>query len=117
MTQLLIISRWENLMLDVNQCTCIYSVFRVGLEIGEGSYLHPIEQYGHKLYEAFRLADKKSLKKIVAINPVGDGIAAAITDRLLIAETKKSNIGTFFDVSSIMNFSLEIILYRLTKIK
>jgi L-threonylcarbamoyladenylate synthase len=53
-----------------------------------------IEEYAHQLYEAFRLADKKRLKKIVAITPVGDGIAAAITDRLMRAESKKSNIGT-----------------------
>jgi L-threonylcarbamoyladenylate synthase len=47
-----------------------------------------IEQYAHELYEAFRLADKKRLKKIVVITPDGDGLASAITDRLLRAEFK-----------------------------
>jgi len=40
------------------------------------------EEYAQVLYEAFRLADSKSLKRVFVIPPTGDGIAVAINDRL-----------------------------------
>ena len=40
------------------------------------------EDYARLLYEAFRLADNKGVKRIFVIPPIGDGIAVAINDRL-----------------------------------
>ena len=40
------------------------------------------EDYARVLYEAFRLADIKGLKRVFVIPPTGDGIAVAINDRL-----------------------------------
>jgi len=40
------------------------------------------EEYAQVLYEAFRLADFKSLGRVFVIPPTGDGIAVAINDRL-----------------------------------
>ena len=40
------------------------------------------EDYARVLYEAFRLADIKGLRRIFVIPPIGDGIAVAINDRL-----------------------------------
>jgi L-threonylcarbamoyladenylate synthase len=41
-----------------------------------------LEQFARDLYAAFRYADKQGLKKILVITPEGDGLAAAIRDRL-----------------------------------
>jgi L-threonylcarbamoyladenylate synthase len=41
-----------------------------------------IEQYARELYGALRLADHKGLEIVVALQPGGDGLAAAIRDRL-----------------------------------
>jgi L-threonylcarbamoyladenylate synthase len=41
-----------------------------------------LEQFAKDLYAAFRYADKQGLKKISVITPEGDGLAAAIRDRL-----------------------------------
>jgi L-threonylcarbamoyladenylate synthase len=40
------------------------------------------EEYARVLYEAFRLADFKGIRRVFVIPPVGDGIAVAINDRL-----------------------------------
>ena len=40
------------------------------------------EEYAQVLYEAFRLADIKGLRRVFVIPPTGDGIALAINDRL-----------------------------------
>ena len=40
------------------------------------------EQYAQVLYEAFRLADSKGLRRVFVKPPTGDGIAVAINDRL-----------------------------------
>jgi L-threonylcarbamoyladenylate synthase len=40
------------------------------------------EAYAQILYEAFRLADYKGLKRVFVVPPVGKGIAIAINDRL-----------------------------------
>ena len=40
------------------------------------------EEYAQVLYEAFRLADNKGLKRVFVIPPTGGGIAVAINDRL-----------------------------------
>ena len=40
------------------------------------------EEYAQVLYEAFRLADIKGLRRVFVIPPTGDGIAVAINDRL-----------------------------------
>jgi L-threonylcarbamoyladenylate synthase len=40
------------------------------------------EEYAQVLYEAFRLADTKGIKKLFVIPPTGGGIAVAINDRL-----------------------------------
>jgi L-threonylcarbamoyladenylate synthase len=39
-------------------------------------------EYARVLYEAFRLADNKGLRRVFVIPPTGDGIAVAINDRL-----------------------------------
>jgi len=44
-----------------------------------------IQEYAKDLYEALRIGDQKKLKRIVVIPPEGDGIAAAIRDRLVKA--------------------------------
>jgi L-threonylcarbamoyladenylate synthase len=41
-----------------------------------------IEQYANTLYEAFRTADQKGIVKIKIVLPTGDGLAAAIRDRI-----------------------------------
>ena len=41
-----------------------------------------VEDYATCLYEALRLSDHKNIKKVIAIQPIGDGIAVAIRDRL-----------------------------------
>ena len=49
------------------------------------------EDYANCLYEALRLCDHKNIKKVIAIQPTGDGIALAIRDRLRkSASTSKS---------------------------
>jgi L-threonylcarbamoyladenylate synthase len=40
------------------------------------------DEYARVLYEAFRLADNKGLRRVFVIPPTGDGIAVAINDRL-----------------------------------
>jgi L-threonylcarbamoyladenylate synthase len=40
------------------------------------------EEYARVLYEAFRLADFKGIRRVFVIPPTGDGIAVAINDRL-----------------------------------
>ena len=39
-------------------------------------------EYARELYKALRLADTENLKRVFVIPPIGDGIAAAIRDRL-----------------------------------
>ena len=41
------------------------------------------EEFAQVLYEAFRLADTKGLKRVFVIPPTGAGIAVAINDRLI----------------------------------
>lgn len=41
-----------------------------------------IEEYARVLYQALRAADKRGLKAVVVLQPGGDGLAAAIRDRL-----------------------------------
>ena len=41
-----------------------------------------IEEYAKNLYSVLRLADQKGLKRISVIQPIGDGLAIAIRDRL-----------------------------------
>jgi L-threonylcarbamoyladenylate synthase len=40
------------------------------------------DEFARILYAAFRAADDKGLKSVVVAQPVGDGIAVAIRDRL-----------------------------------
>ena len=47
------------------------------------------EEYAQVLYEAFRLADTKGLKRVFVIPPTGDGIAVAINDRLIKSAFEK----------------------------
>jgi L-threonylcarbamoyladenylate synthase len=47
------------------------------------------EEYAQVLYEAFRLADNKGLKKVFVIPPSGAGIAVAINDRLIKSASEK----------------------------
>jgi L-threonylcarbamoyladenylate synthase len=46
------------------------------------------EQYANELYAALRSGDERSLKHIIAIEPIGSGVAEAIRDRLGKASTK-----------------------------
>jgi len=46
-----------------------------------------IEEYATQLYSSLRAADAQNLKKVVAIEPQGDGLAEAIRDRLSRART------------------------------
>ena len=48
-----------------------------------------IEEYAQILYQAFRLADKKGLKRVFVVPPSGNGIAVAINDRLAKAAFSK----------------------------
>ena len=48
------------------------------------------EEYARVLYEALHLADTIKLSKVFVIPPEGDGIAAAIHDRLFKSESKHS---------------------------
>jgi L-threonylcarbamoyladenylate synthase len=48
-----------------------------------------IEQYARDLYAALRLADEKGLEIVVVLQPGGDGLAAAIRDRLQRAAFKE----------------------------
>jgi L-threonylcarbamoyladenylate synthase len=41
-----------------------------------------LAEYAHTLYSALRLGDEKGLQKIFVVQPVGDGLAQAINDRL-----------------------------------
>jgi len=47
-----------------------------------------LEEYAHILYSALRLADEKSLQRVVVWQPTGDGIAIAIRDRLQRASNR-----------------------------
>lgn len=47
------------------------------------------EEYAQVLYEAFRLADIKGLRRIFVIPPTGGGIAVAINDRLIKSAFEK----------------------------
>jgi len=47
------------------------------------------EEYAQVLYEAFRLADAKGLKRVFVIPPTGDGITVAINDRLIKSAFEK----------------------------
>jgi L-threonylcarbamoyladenylate synthase len=47
------------------------------------------EEYAQLLYEAFRSADKKGLKRIFVVPPVGNDIAVAINDRLIKSASDK----------------------------
>ena len=47
------------------------------------------EEYAQVLYEAFRLADDKGLKRVFVIPPTGNGIAVAVNDRLDKSAFKK----------------------------
>lgn len=47
-----------------------------------------VQQYASELYAALRAGDEKGIKKIVAIEPMGQGIAEAIRDRLGKASSK-----------------------------
>ena len=47
-----------------------------------------IEQYANELYAALRSGDERSLKHVIAIEPIGAGVAEAIRDRLGKASSK-----------------------------
>jgi L-threonylcarbamoyladenylate synthase len=49
------------------------------------------EEFARVLYSALRAADEKGLKSVVVAQPVGDGIAIAIRDRLMRAAHPGSN--------------------------
>ena len=46
------------------------------------------EQYARELYQALRSADAKGLEVVVVLQPGGDGLAAAIRDRLQRSASK-----------------------------
>lgn len=48
------------------------------------------DDFAQELYSALRLADQKSIKRVVVRQPEGDGIALAIRDRLVKASSKDS---------------------------
>ena len=47
-----------------------------------------IEEYARDLYRALRSADQKGLEVVVVLQPGGDGLAAAIRDRLRRSATR-----------------------------
>jgi L-threonylcarbamoyladenylate synthase len=47
------------------------------------------EEFARVLYSALRAADEKGLKSVVVTQPVGDGIAIAIRDRLKRSANKR----------------------------
>jgi len=44
-----------------------------------------LEEFAFVLYESFRQADKQGLKEVVVFQPIGEGLAEAIRDRLMRA--------------------------------
>jgi L-threonylcarbamoyladenylate synthase len=46
-----------------------------------------LEEYARLLYSAFRAGDRFEIKKVVAIQPSGEGLAYAIRDRLARASS------------------------------
>jgi L-threonylcarbamoyladenylate synthase len=46
-----------------------------------------LEEYARLLYSAFRAGDRLKIKKVVAIQPAGEGLALAIRDRLVRASS------------------------------
>jgi L-threonylcarbamoyladenylate synthase len=50
-----------------------------------------VEQYAHDLYAALRAADEAGLRRVIAVAPTGEGIAAAIRDRLQRASHRQSD--------------------------
>ena len=51
-----------------------------------------IEDYAHELYQAFREADFKGIKKVKIILPEGPGLGEAIRDRIIKASSSKNII-------------------------
>ena len=49
------------------------------------------EEFARALYSALRAADEQGLNTVVVAQPVGDGIAVAIRDRLSRAEKGRQN--------------------------
>lgn len=49
-----------------------------------------LEQYAKDLYSALRSADRLKLKRVIVLTPIGNGLAAAIKDRITRASSKKS---------------------------
>ena len=49
-----------------------------------------LEQYAKDLYSALRSADRLNLKRVIVLTPIGNGLAAAIKDRITRASSKKS---------------------------
>jgi len=47
-----------------------------------------MEQYAMVLYEAFRSADQKGVKRIIVIPPAGDGLAVGLRDRITKASAR-----------------------------
>lgn len=48
-----------------------------------------VEDYGRELYSALRKGDAQGLRVIVAITPAGEGLAAAIKDRIMRASAEE----------------------------
>jgi L-threonylcarbamoyladenylate synthase len=48
-----------------------------------------VKEYAQVLYSALRLGDQLGLKNIVAVEPIGEGLAIAIRDRLNKAASGK----------------------------
>ena len=49
-----------------------------------------LEQYAKDLYSALRSADRLKLKRVIVVTPIGNGLAAAIQDRITRASSKRS---------------------------
>lgn len=47
-----------------------------------------VTEFAHQLYSALRMADALELRKVIAVSPAGDGLAAAVRDRLMRASTR-----------------------------
>jgi L-threonylcarbamoyladenylate synthase len=69
---------------DAQPCDGLIAMADVETPVGVIRLTAPknIDEYASDLYAALRAGDAQKLEKVVAIEPMGDGLAEAIRDRL-----------------------------------
>ena len=56
-----------------------------GYSFSRRNNVERVEEFARLMYSALRDADAKGVKSVVVIEPIGDGLALAIRDRLMRA--------------------------------